>query len=96
MKKVLSQVYDFLSDDEDSGDESPMPRAKSEQPTGLLERISSSRWWPGSWATQAEEPGLELPLEAQDIMGVELVEAKRKEDKKVVSASIDLLDDLFM
>ena len=95
VKKVLSQVYDFLSSDEDSENETPVVRSKSDQPMGLLQRISTSRWWPGSWAMQREESKLELPMEDQDLMGVGLVRAK-KEEKKVVSASIDLLDDLFM
>lgn len=89
-------MYDFLSSDEDSEDEPPVLRAKSEQPTGLLERISSSRWWPGSWATRTEESTLELTMEDQDLMGVGLVGAPKEEEKRVVSASIDLLDDLFM
>ena len=96
VKKVLSQVYDFLSSDEDSEDDAPVLRAKSDQPIGMLERISSSRWWPGSWATRTEEPTLDLTMEDQDLMGVGLVGAPKEEEKKVVSASIDLLDDLFM
>lgn len=93
IRKVLSQVLDLLSSDEDDQDEEPPVQKEVEQPTSLLKRFTSSTLWPGSWATQPREDPEPLP-DVDDMMGVELVK-EEPQDRIPRVASNDLLDDLF-
>ena len=93
IRKVLSQVHDLLSSDEEDQDEEPLVQREEEKPTSLLKRFTSSALWPGSWATQPKEDKEPLP-DVDDMMGVELVK-EEPQDRRPRVASNDLLDDLF-
>lgn len=93
IRKVLSQVHDLLSSDEEDQDEEPLVQREEEKPTSLLKRFTSSALWPGSWAIQPKEDKEPLP-DVDDMMGVELVK-EEPQDRRPRVASNDLLDDLF-
>ena len=69
IRKVLSQVHDLLSSDEEDQDEEPLVQREEEKPTSLLKRFTSSALWPGSWATQPKEDKEPLP-DVDDMIGV--------------------------